>query len=86
MRESSLDSDVQGQLCCSHQTSGTNRDAGLVPDAALQDGCSPPSKIFLFPRQGEVKDGEPQDQPPEGFNRQNRAVAVPVSQICETQG
>lgn len=34
----------------------------------------------------QVQGGEPQEQPPEGFNRQNRAVAVPVSQVCETQG
>lgn len=43
----------------------------------------PTPKNLLIPR-GKVKDGEPQDL--EGFNRQSRAVAVPVSQICETQG
>lgn len=47
---------------------------------------STPKDLLIPKAGGQVQHGEPQDQPPEGFNRQNRAVADPVSQIGETQG
>lgn len=59
MRGSSLDNHVQGQLCCSHQTTGTNGDAGLVADATLQMGAPHPQKSSYSQGRGRYKMGNP---------------------------
>lgn len=56
IRGSSLDRDVQGQLCCSHQT---NKEAGLAPGATLQMGVPHPQKSSYSRGRGRYKMGNP---------------------------